>query len=59
QGAQTLWLEVRVSNARARSIYERYGFKTTGLRRNYYPLAAFKREDAIVMSLPLQAGQPI
>jgi len=59
QGAQTLWLEVRVSNARARSIYERYGFKTTGLRRNYYPLAAFKREDAIVMSLPLQTGQSL
>ena len=24
-----------------------------GVRRNYYPLAAFKREDAVVMNLPL------
>jgi ribosomal-protein-alanine N-acetyltransferase len=46
-------LEVRFSNARARQIYERYGFKAVGLRRNYYPLAPFKREDAVVMSLPL------
>jgi ribosomal-protein-alanine N-acetyltransferase len=53
QGAQSLWLEVRTSNVRARQIYERYGFKTVGLRRNYYPLAPFKREDAVVMSLPL------
>jgi len=53
QGAQWLWLEVRVSNTRARRIYERYGFKETGVRRNYYPLAAFKREDAVVMNLPL------
>lgn len=53
QGAQSLWLEVRVSNARARQIYERYGFKAVGLRKNYYPLAPFKREDAVVMSLPL------
>jgi ribosomal-protein-alanine N-acetyltransferase len=53
QGAQSLWLEVRVSNERARQIYERYGFKSVGLRRNYYPLAPFKREDALIMSLPL------
>ena len=54
QGAQSLWLEVRVSNDRARQIYERYGFKSVGLRRNYYPLAPFKREDALIMSLPLR-----
>jgi [ribosomal protein S18]-alanine N-acetyltransferase len=53
QGAQSLWLEVRVSNDRARQIYERYGFKSVGLRRNYYPLAPFKREDALIMSMPL------
>lgn len=52
QGAQWLWLEVRVSNARAKAIYERYGFRHVGTRRNYYP-AASKREDAIVMSLAL------
>ena len=58
QGAQWLWLEVRVSNGRARRIYERYGFKEVGVRRNYYPLAPFKREDAVVMNLSLRAEDP-
>ena len=53
QGAEWLWLEVRISNTRARQIYEHCGFKHVGTRRNYYPLSAFKREDAIVMSLAL------
>ena len=57
QGAQWLWLEVRASNARARAIYERYGFKQVGVRRNYYPLAPFNREDAVVMSLALTGLQ--
>lgn len=60
QGAKWLWLEVRVSNARARRVYERYGFKEVGVRRNYYPLAPFKREDAVVMNLSLipDKGRP-
>lgn len=45
----TLWLEVRPSNARARSLYERWGFREVGLRRGYYPAALGRREDAIVM----------
>ena len=56
QGAQWLWLEVRVSNARAKVVYERYGFNHVGLRRNYYPSSAQgagKREDALVMSFAL------
>ncbi len=53
QNAQWLWLEVRVSNARAKLIYEHYGFRHVGTRRNYYPATASRREDAIVMSLPL------
>jgi [ribosomal protein S18]-alanine N-acetyltransferase len=56
RGAQWLWLEVRVSNARARLVYERYGFREVGLRRNYYPAGSAKsakREDAIVMSFAL------
>lgn len=57
QGAQWLWLEVRISNVRARRIYERYGFKEVGVRRNYYPLAPFKREDAVVMSLSLATAE--
>ncbi|NMM07658.1 ribosomal protein S18-alanine N-acetyltransferase [Polaromonas sp.] len=53
QGARWLWLEVRVGNTRAKSIYERYGFRQMGVRRNYYPATAAGREDAIVMSFPL------
>jgi ribosomal-protein-alanine N-acetyltransferase len=52
QGAQWLWLEVRTSNLRAQEVYQRYGFRRVGERRNYYP-AHQGREDAIVMSLKL------
>jgi ribosomal-protein-alanine N-acetyltransferase len=51
--AQRLWLEVRVSNERARRIYERFGFVNSGLRRHYYPARGIGREDAVVMSLSL------
>jgi ribosomal-protein-alanine N-acetyltransferase len=53
QGAQWLWLEVRVGNARAQAIYERHGFRRVGERKNYYPASRGVREDAIVMSLKL------
>ncbi len=49
--ATMLWLEVRASNARARSLYARRGFNEVGLRRGYYPAAQGQREDAVVMSL--------
>lgn len=51
--AQQLWLEVRISNARARMLYERYGFRNVGLRRGYYPARGRQREDAVVMSLQI------
>lgn len=53
RSAEQLWLEVRVSNMRARKVYERYGFRSVGLRKGYYPAAMGLREDAIVMSLAL------
>lgn len=53
QGAQWLWLEVRVGNVRAQQLYERNGFRRVGERRRYYPAAGGGREDAIVMSLKL------
>ncbi len=53
QGAQWLWLEVRVSNEPAQRLYERYGFRRVGLRKGYYPAGAGRREDAIVMSFQL------
>ena len=56
QGAQWLWLEVRVSNTHASDVYRHYGFNQVGVRRNYYPHSAAGsqvREDAIVMSFAL------
>jgi ribosomal-protein-alanine N-acetyltransferase len=43
---------VRTSNARAQQVYERYGYRRVGERKNYYP-AQQGREDAIVMSFKL------
>lgn len=57
--APTLWLEVRVSNDRARRLYERYGFREIGLRRAYYPAAGGRREDAVVMSLAIADATPM
>lgn len=53
QGAEWLWLEVRVSNARAITVYESHGFRRVGLRKGYYPAGHGQREDAVVMSLHL------
>jgi len=52
QSLGSMWLEVRESNHRARALYRRRGFSEAGLRRDYYP-AAGRREDAIVMRLPI------
>ncbi len=51
--AEALWLEVRESNLRARTVYARYGFVAVGQRPGYYPAAAGRREDASVMRLAL------
>ena len=48
----TLWLEVRQSNQRARSLYRQLGFAEVGVRKAYYP-ANEQREDAVVMRLSL------
>lgn len=46
-GLEFLTLEVRKSNAAARSLYEKYGFEEIGLRKRYY---RDNNEDAIIMS---------
>jgi ribosomal-protein-alanine N-acetyltransferase len=48
--AQRIFLEVRVSNAAARALYARAGFREIATRRDYYPAAA-GREDALVLEL--------
>ncbi len=56
QQADWVWLEVRVSNARAQQVYLRRGFVRVGMRKRYYPAAHGEREDAVVMSLRLGAA---
>ncbi len=52
-GADTLFLEVRPSNAAAIGLYNALGFNEVGLRRNYYPAKGGGREDALMMALVL------
>lgn len=46
EGARTVYLEVRDSNAAARALYESRGFAVVGRRRRYYRRPT---EDALVM----------
>ena len=45
-GCRFLFLEVRESNYRARRLYEKFGFKTIGLRKNYY---VYPDDNAVIM----------
>ncbi len=47
-----LYLEVRPSNVAGLRLYERFGFKQMGVRRDYYPAMA-GREDALFLGLSL------
>ena len=53
QGAEWLWLEVRLGNRRAIEVYQAHGYRRVGLRKSYYPAGRDGREDALVMSLRL------
>ena len=44
-----LFLEVRISNESAISLYQKFGFNEVGIRHNYYP-AKHGREDAVVLA---------
>lgn len=57
QDCAQLWLEVRHGNARARRVYERYGFAEVGVRPAYYPVRQGPREDAVLMSLTLTGAR--
>ena len=46
-GSSVVTLEARVSNFVAQRLYEKYGFKSSGLRKGYY---ADNREDAVIMT---------
>lgn len=53
KGLRSLTLEVRESNAAARALYTRFGFKIVGRRPRYYENPV---EDAILMTLELCSG---
>jgi len=48
-GAEKVLLEVRPSNTNALALYQSFGFKQIGRRRDYYP-AIGGREDALVLT---------
>ncbi|MCG7910565.1 MAG: ribosomal protein S18-alanine N-acetyltransferase [Candidatus Thiodiazotropha taylori] len=50
-GAETVFLEVRVSNRVALRLYEKIGFVEVGMRKAYYPDHNDNREDALLLSL--------
>ncbi|WP_375497020.1 ribosomal protein S18-alanine N-acetyltransferase [uncultured Jatrophihabitans sp.] len=50
KGAKDVYLEVRVDNVAARSLYRSEGFDDVGVRRGYYEHG---RVDAVVMQLKL------
>jgi [ribosomal protein S18]-alanine N-acetyltransferase len=52
RGADTAFLEVRISNGLARGLYAAEGFCEIGTRRGYYP-ARHGREDGVVLALAL------
>jgi ribosomal-protein-alanine N-acetyltransferase len=50
RGVRSLWLEVRVSNAAARAMYQAAGFIESAVRRDYY---RDPQEDALVLQRQL------
>ncbi|MFH1019338.1 MAG: ribosomal protein S18-alanine N-acetyltransferase [Pseudomonadota bacterium] len=53
QGVGRCFLELRAANLAALALYERFGFRRVGLRKNYY---ASPPEDAILMEKMVLAG---
>ncbi|MET0066237.1 MAG: ribosomal protein S18-alanine N-acetyltransferase [Candidatus Thiodiazotropha sp.] len=55
-GAESVFLEVRVGNEAAQSLYRKCGFVEVGQRRNYYPADNEAREDALLLTLELETA---
>lgn len=56
-GARVMTLEVRLSNAPARSLYQQFGFRPVGVRPRYY---SDNGEDALIMTTePLSHPQMV
>jgi ribosomal-protein-alanine N-acetyltransferase len=56
-GVDSMYLEVRPSNARALHLYQQAGFAVIGRRRGYYR-ARFGSEDAVVLARPFPRPGP-
>ncbi|QFG23960.1 ribosomal protein S18-alanine N-acetyltransferase [Actinomadura sp. WMMB 499] len=56
RGSEGLFLEVRVDNAPARRLYDRFGFEQIGIRERYYQPA---NVDAAVMFRRLRPRPPV
>lgn len=53
RGASRVWLEVRVSNEAAISLYRAFGFRECGRRRGYYE----NGEDALLMDITINGAE--
>ncbi len=51
---EVIYLEVRPSNITGIRLYEKFGFRQLGLRRDYYP-AVTGREDALFLGLNIKS----
>lgn len=54
RGMNEIFLEVRISNLSALSLYRQLGFTVKGMRKNYY---SEPKEDAYIMSLIKEEGK--
>lgn len=54
-GGRFLYLEVRASNHEAKRLYEKFGFKMVGMRKNYY---IRPEENALIMMREIGPPSP-
>ncbi|MAC48175.1 MAG: ribosomal-protein-alanine N-acetyltransferase [Oceanospirillum sp.] len=59
QGLSIILLEVRESNGAARHLYQQQGFVEDGVRPKYYSVPGGDREDAVMMSCPIELEQDL
>lgn len=53
QNVKHITLEVNAHNFHAIGLYEQFGFKTSGIRHNYFVGSLYDTNDALIMSLEL------
>ena len=58
RGAGRLFLEVGTDNAAAAALYDAFGFRQVGLRRDYYRRADGRRVDARILAYAIAQSGP-